>query len=57
MRRRKMHPITKGITWFLVFVFVISGCCLDSASMIFVATGFGSIFGLALIAWLHGYLA
>lgn len=57
MKKRKMHPITKVVTWTLVATFILSGCCLDSESMVFVASGFASLFGLVAIAWVHGFFS
>jgi len=54
MRRRKMHPIIKAVTWFLIAVFVISGCSIDSASWLPYILTFASMVGLAVIAWIHG---
>lgn len=57
MRRRKMHIITKIITWALVAVFLISGCSLDSETWLPYITTAVSMLFLALIAWFHGYIA
>jgi len=54
MKRRKMHPIVQGITWFLIALFVLSGSCLDSESWLPYILTFASMVCLIVIAWVHG---
>jgi len=54
MKKRKMHPIIKAFTWFLVAVFFVSASSLDSASWLPYILTFASMVCLTVIAWIHG---